>query len=60
MSCLVREAYETFIAATNLRRAPGGVRFIALVTIVLLASLLAAAVEEQDDAQNPALSLRAV
>ena len=47
ISCLVREAYETFIAATNLRRAPGGGGFIAVVTVVLLASPLTAAVEGQ-------------
>ncbi len=47
MSHIVREAYETFIAATNLRRAPGGGGGIAVVTVVLLASLLTAAVEGQ-------------
>ena len=53
MSYIVSEVYEAFIAAANLRRAPGGVRFIAVVTVVLLASLLTAADEGQSGAQQP-------
>ena len=34
MSCLVREAYETFIAATNLRRASGNAKADDLYTVV--------------------------
>ena len=53
MSYIVSEVYEAFIAASDLRRAPGGVRFIAVVTVVLLASLLTAADEGQSGAQQP-------
>ena len=37
MSDIVSEVYEAFIAASDLRRVPGGVRFMAVVTLVLLA-----------------------
>ena len=37
MSDIVNEGYEVFIAASDLRRVPGGVRFMAIVTLVLLA-----------------------
>ena len=39
-------------AASNLRRVQGGMRFIAIVTVVLLALLLTAAVEGQGRAQQ--------
>ena len=53
MNYVVREVYEAFMAASNLRRAPKGMRFIAVVTVVLLASLPTAAVKGQDRAQQP-------
>ena len=53
MSCIVSEDSAAFMASSDLRRAPGGVRFIAVATVVLLASLLAAAVEGQGRAQQP-------
>ena len=37
MSYIVSEGYEAFIAASDLRRVPVGVRFIAVGTVVLLA-----------------------
>ena len=55
MSYIVSEVYETFMAAADLQRAPKGVRFIAMVTVVLLASLYTAAVEGQDRAQQPSV-----
>ena len=48
------------IGLSRRRPSPRWVWFIVMVTVVLLASLLAAAVEGQDGAQNPSLSLRAV
>ena len=53
MSCIVSEDSAAFMASSDLRRAPGSVRFIAVTTAVLLAALLAAAVEGQDRAQQP-------
>ncbi len=47
MSYIVSEVYETFMAAADLQRAPGGLRFIAVITVVLLALLLTAAAEGQ-------------
>ena len=55
MSYIVSEVYEAFMAAADLQRAPKGVRFIAMVTVVLLASLYTAAVEGQDRAQQPSV-----
>ena len=37
MSYIVSEGYEACIAASDLRLVPGGVRFTAVVTVVLLA-----------------------
>ena len=37
MSYIVSEGYEAFIAASDLRRVPVGMRFIAVGTVVLLA-----------------------
>ena len=48
------------MAVSNLRRVPRCVWFIVMVTVVLLASLFAVAVEGQDGAQHPSLSLRAI
>ena len=48
------------ICSLRRRPSPRWVWFIVMVTVVLLASLLAAAVEGQDGVQNPSLSLRAV
>ena len=53
MSCFVGEVGEAFIGASGLRPAPGDVRSIAVVTVVLLALLLTAAVEGQSRAQQP-------
>ena len=53
MSYIVSEVYEAFIASSDLRRAPGGVRFIAVLTVVLLASLLTAVDEGQSRPQQP-------
>ena len=53
MNYVVREVYEAFMAVSNLRRAPKGMCFIAVVTVVLLASLPTAAVKGQDRAQQP-------
>ncbi len=53
MSYLVGEVHEAFMAASNLRRAPKGAWCIAVATVVLLASLLTAAVEGQDRVQQP-------
>ena len=53
MSYMVSEVYEAFISAPVRRRARGGVRFIAAVTVVLLASLLTLAVEGQGRVQQP-------
>ena len=50
---MVSEASVAFMAASSLRRAPKGVRFIAMVTVVLLALLFTAAVEGQGRAQQP-------
>ena len=55
MGHIVSEASVAFMAASNLRRAPKGVRFIAMVTVVLLALLFSAAVEGQDRAQQPSV-----
>ena len=52
MSYILSEASVAFMAASNLRRVPGGMRFIAMVTVVLLALLLTAAVEGQGRAQQ--------
>ena len=52
MSYIVSEISEAFMAASNLRRVPGGLRFIAMVTVVLLALLLTAAVEGQGRARQ--------
>ena len=52
MSYILSEASVAFMAASNLRRVPGGMRFIAIVTVVLLALLLTAAVEGQGRAQQ--------
>ena len=60
MGYIVREVFEALMAASNLRRVPRGAWFIVMVTVVLLASLFAAAVERQDGAQQPSLSLRTV
>ena len=53
MSYIVSEVYEAFIPAPVRRRARGGVRFIAAVTVVLLASLLTTTVEGQGRVQQP-------
>ena len=55
MGHIVSEASVAFMAASNLRRAPKGVRFITMVTVVLLASLFTAAVDGQDRAQQPSV-----
>ena len=52
MSYILSEASVAFMAASKLRRVPGGMRFIAMVTVVLLALLLTAAVEGQGRAQQ--------
>ena len=52
MSYIVSEN-GVFILAAELRRAPIGVRFIAVVTVVLLAPLLIVAVEGQGRAPPP-------
>ena len=55
MSHIVSEASVAFMAASNLRRTPKCVRFIAMVTVVLLVSLYITGVEGQDRAQQPSV-----
>ena len=52
MSYIVSAVYETSIAASDRRRSQRGVRFISVVTIVLLASLFTVAAKGQSRARQ--------